>query len=121
MLLDFDSTYLEFVRGDSFDLPLLLNEGTREYPIYCAIPENCKLEVFMTLPNQPIEDAIIKKTINAGMSLSFSLTPQETSRLNIGKYYFTVRYIKEAHTQTIVNNKLLYVTGTPKPEDIHES
>ena len=57
MLLDFDSTYLEFVRGDSFDLPLRLNEGTREYPSYCTLPENCKLEVFMTLPNQSIEDA----------------------------------------------------------------
>ncbi len=137
MILDFKQTYLEFVRGDSFDLPLKLNEGSREFPVYCDIPENGSLEVAITLPTQPIENAIIKKVIRHSEPLMFSLSSEETSLLNLGKYYISVRYIYEEPNEdipdgdtpeepittpeprkitTIVNDKLLYVTGTPRPE-----
>ena len=118
MIIDFDNTYLEFVRGDTVSIPLRLNFGTREYPEIRELTDNEQLVVALMRPNQPYEEAIIKKTLDKDSEHPsiFSLSHDDTVNLDIGKYYFTVKYINNNEVETVVNSKLLFVTGSPKPE-----
>lgn len=133
MILDFDSTYIEIIRGDTVSLKLNLNSGTRENPEFLGMPAYSTLEVYIIPPNEPIEGAVIKKEITSedieiGNTPELELSAEESALLEIGKYYLTIKLLQkvtdtssepgpeqepEVHVKTLVNNKLIFVTGIP--------
>ena len=100
MILDFDSTYIEIIRGDTISLKLNLNSGTRECPVYSGMPANSRLEIYILPPNEPIDSAVIVKTLTSddvgvGNIPTLNLSADESSALELGKYYLTIKLLQE--------------------------
>jgi hypothetical protein len=139
MILDFDSTYIEIIRGDTISLKLNLNSGTRECPVYSGMPADSRLEIYIIPPNEPADNAVIVKTLTSddvgiGNIPTLNLSTDESSTLDLGKYYLTIKMLQgevmkpgvpdpnstaeavdevQVVTITLVNNKQVFVTGIP--------
>ena len=119
MILDFNNVTLEMVRGDTFVLPLELNCGTRENFVRHTIGDNEYLYVGIMKYNQSFECAEIRCMINKDSekdtngNVMLHLLPEHTVNLDPGKYYLTVKFSDGANIQTLVNDMLFFVTGSP--------
>jgi hypothetical protein len=119
MLLDISKPYLELVRGDTFRMPLYLNAGTRECFEPYTISNDDVIYIGITKPGQPFEVATVRckldihSEFDASGNLLFVLSHDETKNLEPGKYYITIKFVSDSIVTTLVDQKLLYVTGTP--------
>lgn len=87
---------ISLTRGDSFSIPLFINNGTALKPERRILDD--KDEVYMGImePNQPFECALIKKKftkadINAKGDIVIKLYPDDTACVLPGKYYYQVK------------------------------
>ena len=111
-------------RGDSFETPLFINEGTEIAPKRYELTENDVLYFAVMEPNQKFENAILKKMYdmnsekNEEGDIIISFSPTDTEYLLCGKYYYTIKlrtHIGEGETendykvQTIIPQKEFYV------------
>ena len=111
-------------RGDSFETPLFINQGTEIAPIRYELTENDELYFAVMEPNQRFESAIIRKvyTVDSDKTeegdILIKFSPTDTEYLLPGKYYYTVKL--RTHTgegeeendytvQTIIPQKEFYV------------
>ena len=83
-------------RGDSFEMPLFLNAGTRMEPCAYKITKDDIVYFAVMEPNQPFETALIRKkyTIedtNENGDLVIRFKPQDTQCVLPGKYYYQVK------------------------------
>lgn len=83
-------------RGDSFKLPLVINFGTSLEPVYYNMPENDIIYFGVMEPNQPFENALIRKKLtNKDMddkgNIIIKFRPQDTQCVLPGKYYYQVK------------------------------
>jgi hypothetical protein len=83
-------------RGDSFRMPLVLNVGTKLDPKRFELTENCYVYIGVMEPNQPFENALIRKTltykdVNSKGDLIVKFSPQDTQCVLPGKYYYQVK------------------------------
>jgi hypothetical protein len=118
MIIDLDKVTLEMVRGDTFSLPLELNEGSREYFKRYTLGDDEKLYIGIMKPNQSFENADIRCMLDntcdkdSAGNVIFKLSPDHTINMNPGKYYFTIKYSNGNDVYTLVDNKLFYITGS---------
>lgn len=118
MILDTDRVTFEVVRGDTLYIPLELNSGTREFPEHYELQGNDRLYVGIMTPGQSFEHALIRIALDAsspkdnyGNTLLF-LSHNNTSQLEPGKYYISIKFVSDSNVTTLVDQKLFFVTGT---------
>lgn len=95
----FNITYngiITVTRGDSFEIPLMLNAGSNMDPLHYHITENSIIYFAVTKPNQPFEQALIKKKydisdIDENGNVVIVFRPQDTECVLPGKYYYQVK------------------------------
>lgn len=118
MLLDINKSYLELVRGDTFNMPLPLNCGSREYFQPYALGTSDYLFIGIMRPGQPFEEAVVRCKLDChsprdafGNSI-FRLTHEDTKNLEPGKYYITIKFVNNDDVITLVDQKLFFITGS---------
>lgn len=108
----------EMIRGDSYILPITINKGTQLDFERHTLREDERLYVGIMEPNQPFEDAIIRKvlTINTAMNedgdVLLQLEPKDTEHLMTGKYYIMIKLKRDTDVITILPMKEFWITGT---------
>lgn len=108
-------------RGDSFELPIVLNLGNSlEFDRYAILPKDT-VYVGVMEPNQPFECALIRKKLgiddldeDGNLIVRFEST--DTECLLPGKYYYQVKLqtLRDAQKQlydveTVVDKTLFYI------------
>ena len=87
-------------RGDSFIVPLFINQGSKAYPIRYDLKYHKEFELYFGVMecNQKFEDAVIRKRwtydtalINQFGDLMIELKPEDTLLLHPGKYFYQVK------------------------------
>ena len=85
-------------RGDSFKVPLVINQGTKEDIVRFYISHHPSAEVYFGLmePNQRFEDALLKKhldkkDLNFQGDLMLGFRPEDTEYLLPAKYYYALK------------------------------
>lgn len=85
-------------RGDSATFALNINAGTDLYPLEFKLTDKDCLYMGIEEPNQPFENAIVKKVINTSNSLIdkdgnilVDIEPDDTICLMPGLYYYEIK------------------------------
>lgn len=109
-------------RGDTFVLPLTLNGGTNLDPYQYQLDENSFVYFAVMEPNQPFEDALIKKKYSVKDTDEYGdvlirFRPQDTQCVFPGKYYYQVKLQRfnsddpeDYEVDTVVDKTLFYIT-----------
>lgn len=104
-------------RGDDFQLPLFINQGTETKPIRYVLAEKDLVQFRLMSPNQSFENAIIKKDytyqdVNEHGDVVVKFNREDTLLLLLGKYYYEIKIkLYNSETQGYEIN-----TITPKTE-----
>lgn len=99
-------------RGDTLDLPLEINQGTKLDPIRYELQPNDEVYFALMEPNQPWEFAIIKKKYTdkdflEGLA-SLHFEPEDTMCLLPGLYYYQVKVrIYDPSTDRYIVNTIM--------------
>lgn len=108
-------------RGDSFRLPMVLNYGTNLEPMNYQLSQNSIVYFAVMEPNQPFEDALIKKKytledVDADGNIVIKFRPQDTQCVLPGKYYYQVKLQRfnsndpeDYEVDTVVDKTLFYI------------
>lgn len=108
-------------RGDSFRLPMVLNYGTNLEPMNYQMSQNSVVYFAVMEPNQPFEDALIKKKytmddVDADGNIVINFRPQDTQCVLPGKYYYQVKLQRfnsndpeDYEVDTVVDKTLFYI------------
>lgn len=108
-------------RGDSFRLPMVLNYGTNLEPMNYQMSQNSIVYFAVMEPNQPFEDALIKKKytiedVDADGNIVIKFRPQDTQCVLPGKYYYQVKLQRfnsndpeDYEVDTVVDKTLFYI------------
>lgn len=91
--------FISVHRGDSFKVPLLINTGTRDdiTKLYIKSHPRAKIYFGVMEPNQPFEEAVIKKMyttnspVNEQGDLVVKFKPSDTEYLYPGHYYYSIK------------------------------
>ena len=87
-------------RGDSFIVPLFINQGSKQCPIRYNLNNHKNFELYFGVMEctQKFDDAVIRKkwTYDTGLinqfgDLMISLTPDDTVLLHPGKYFYEIK------------------------------
>jgi hypothetical protein len=83
-------------RGDSADIPLFINQGTKVCPIRYVLSNNDRLYLGIMEPNQKFEDALIRKVytrsnLNDFGDVVVKIYPEDTVNLIPGKYFYEAK------------------------------
>lgn len=109
-------------RGDTFVLPLTLNGGTNLDPYQYQLDENSFVYFAVMEPNQPFENALIKKKYSVNDTDEYGdvlirFRPQDTQCVLPGKYYYQVKLQRfnsddpeDYEVDTVVDKTLFYIT-----------
>ncbi|MBO7734851.1 MAG: hypothetical protein J6S67_19985 [Methanobrevibacter sp.] len=107
-------------RGDSFSCPVFVNMGTELVPIRYELQDDDKLYFALMEPNQPFEEAILKKVLtkddlNENGDAVLTLVPSDTENLVVGLYYYTIKLRRptegEPQVDTVVPNRQFWIEG----------
>lgn len=118
MILDLDKITLELVRGDTFQLPLQLNCGTRENFVKYILQPDDFLYVGITKPGQPFEHAEIRTALNFRSKQDSFGNPvlyihaEDSALIEPGKYYLSIKFKSKGEVTTLVDHKIFYVLGS---------
>lgn len=124
MFVCIDDNYLKMNRGDSYILPILINEGTKLNFQQYQLRQFDKIYVGIIEMGQSFEDAIIRKVIDIFSKTDskghplFMLKPEDTEYLLTGKYYIEMKLVQKIDEQdfvtTILPLKEFFINGTNK-------
>lgn len=114
---------INLIRGDSFEMSLPINLGTKLSPEYYTLKEGDNLYFGLMEPNQPFENAIVKKKYDNNSkkdednNILLTLNPEDTEYLSVGKYYYMVKLRQKISEEkykvtTIINPTLFWLEGT---------
>lgn len=87
-------------RGDSFIVPLFINQGSKFKPIRYNMNNHKPFELYLGVMecNQKFEDAVLRKkwTFETGLinqygDLMINLTPDDTILLKPGRYFYQIK------------------------------
>lgn len=109
--------FIHLARGDSFNVPLFINRGTVWCPIRYYIEEdpNAKIYLGVMEPNQPFEEAIIRKIYTKDSEktefgdIIIGFDPNDTLYLLPGKYYYEIKLERGDKTVDTVVPKTEFV------------
>ena len=107
-------------RGDSFELPIVLNIGSSMNKFEYTLSSTDVVYLGVMEPNQPFETAIVRKKItyldlNEDGTIVFRFWPEDTCCLLPGKYYYQVKIETVDKTtgrhdvETVVDKTLFYI------------
>lgn len=108
-------------RGDSFEVPILLNYGTNLLNDIYIMNENSVVYFAVMEPNQPFENALIKKKythndMDQHGNIIIRFKPQDTQCVLPGKYYYQVKLQRfrsddpqDYDVDTVIEKTLFYV------------
>lgn len=87
---------ISVTRGDSFSLPLFINEGSDLKPIRYIIQPGDTIYFALMQCNQYFENAIVKKVftsanLNENNDIIITFNPEDTEQLIPGKYYYQIK------------------------------
>ncbi len=111
---------IQVTRGDSFNTPLFINQGTVLEPVRYILGQYDKVYFGVMECNQPFEAALIRKSydynsLNENNDVVVEFTGDETLNLLPGKYYYEVKldkYDEEAdkhEINTIISKREFFV------------
>lgn len=94
-------------RGDSFTLPLALQLGNKLNPKRLEITENTYIYFGLMEPNQPFENALIRKkvgieSVDSDGNVYIHFSPKDTVTLLPGKYYYQIK-LQEVDPTDVTN------------------
>lgn len=131
MFINFEKSYLQMTRGDTFIFPLVINSGTELNFEQYNLKDNEYLYVAIMEPGQSFEDAIIRKRYtnksdkDKDGNILFILDSIDTEYLLTGKYYITVKLRSIVDNKEIVKTLLplkeFWITGTDKTYTLDNS
>lgn len=124
MFVQIEDNQLKMNRGDTYVLPLIINEGTKlDFKQY-QLRYLDRLYVGIMEPNQSFENALIRKVITVTSQFTsegypvFSLDPEDTEYLLTGKYFIEAKLLQVENGKNIVTTimplKEFYINGTDK-------
>ena len=107
-------------RGDSFEIPLVLHSGSDIDPIYYDMRPSDILYLGIMEPNQPFEDALVRKKftysdLDQFNNIYFRFWPNDTVCLLPGKYYYQIKLQSvdektgREDVETVVDKTLFYI------------
>ena len=109
-------------RGDSFSFPLQIDFGNTCNTTSATLGPNDKLYVAVMEPNQPFEDALIKKVYTSADIVkgivNIKFKPSDTECVLPGKYYYQIklqRFNQESNdptdydVDTIIDKTLFFI------------
>ena len=118
------NNYYVMNRGDTFILPLVINEGTKLNFKQYQLRQFDRIYIGIMEPNQSFENAIIRKllTITSPMNEKgfplFYLKPEDTENLLVGKYFIEIKIVQKIDNQDVVTTilplKEFFIEGTDK-------
>ena len=124
MFLMIEDNYLKMNRGDSYTLPLVINEGTKLCFKQYQLRQFDKIYVGIMEYNQAFEDALIRKVLTITSPTNkyghplFKLTPEDTEYLLTGKYFIEIKLVQKENDEDIVTTILplreFFINGTNK-------
>ena len=96
-----DNGYITMNRGDTWTLPLFINQGTELEPVRFYIKDHPGTKVFLGAmePNQSFEYAIVRKmytsesAVNEEGDLIVGFDTNDTLYLHPGMYYYQVKVL----------------------------
>lgn len=91
--------FISIVRGESFTVPLFINNGTVFHPVRYYIANDPEAAVYLGVMelNQPFERAVIRKKytsqspVNERGDLLIDFSSNDTKCLFVGKYYYMIK------------------------------
>ncbi len=113
-----DNGNITMNRGDTFTLPLFINQGTELEPIRFYIKDHPGTKVYLGVmePNQCFENAILRKTfdsqspINTEGDLLINFEINDTLYLHPGIYYYQIKVLIDGELlQTIIPKTPFYI------------
>ena len=117
----FQNGTIYVTRGDSFQMPLVLNVGTKLEPLTYELTDNSFVYFGLMEPNQQFEDAIVRKKytkddVNEYGQVVIEFTPQDTQCLLPGKYYYQVKLQvfeqtnpTKYYVETVIDKTLFFI------------
>lgn len=106
---------ITLTRGDSAEFTVELNIGTTLNQKSIILEPTDKVYFGVTEPNQPFEDAIIRKTFKGEDHLNktelvITLEPKDTCLLIPGVYYYSVKVVNENNfVKSVVDKKIFNI------------
>lgn len=111
---------IRLTRGDTFSMPIVINQGTNMVPIRYVLNEKDEVYFGVMEPNQPFEVALIRKKytkadLNEDGDVQLRLRHEDTVCLLPGKYYYQVKVrlynnnIQEYDVNTIIGKTPFYI------------
>ena len=97
---------------------MVLNCGTREEFIHYNLQPFDFLYIGIMKPGQPFEHAEVRAALNFKSDTDsfnnpiFKLSAMDTSLLEHGKYYISIKFKSKDKVTTLVDNKIFFVTGS---------
>lgn len=111
--------FVYLTRGDSMAFPLFINRGTDVAPVRYEIAKHPEAHVYFGVmePNQPFEQAVIKKNYGSDSEVTqegdlvITLKPKDTLYILPGKYYYSVKVdFGDGDVNTIIPNTEFLIT-----------
>lgn len=104
-----DNGIVYMFRGDSFSMPIKINNGSKLEPSYYHLTDRDTLYFGLMEPNQAFEDAVVKKRFtyisekDEEGNILLKLDPSDTLNLLVGKYFYMIklRTINEDGSETV--------------------
>lgn len=102
-------------RGDSFSVPLFINAGTKWCPVRYNFKENDTLYFGVMLPNQPFENATIRKKytykdLNENGDIVVTFNTCDTEYLDPGIYYYEAKLVRnESIVDTVISKTIINI------------
>lgn len=109
---------ITMVRGDTFIYEYKVNLGTNINPIYYTLKEGDYLYFGIMEPNQLFEEATVKKRYSSSDTIEniieIKLDSDDTQNLSSGKYYYTIKLVKNNEDEskeviTLQPNTLFFI------------
>ena len=124
MFVQIEDNYLKMNRGDSYTLPLVINEGTKLCFQQYQLRQFDKIYIGIMECNQSFENAIIRKVLTITSPTNkyghplFKLKPEDTEYLLTGKYYIEAKLVQQINGENVVTTilplKEFFIDGTNK-------
>lgn len=124
MFVEIEDNYLKMNRGDTYELPLTINEGTKLNFIQYEMRRLDKIYVGIMEPNQAWEDALIRKVLTINSPIDeygrpiLVLDSKDTEFVLIGKYFIEIKLVQNNNgnprVTTILPLREFWINGTNK-------
>ena len=124
MFVVIEDNYLKMNRGDSYILPIVINEGTKLCFKQYQLRQFDKIYVGIMEYGQSFENAIIRKVLSITSPTNkyghplLKLVPKDTEYLITGKYFIEIKLVQKENDEDIVTTilpmKEFFINGTNK-------